>query len=183
MSARVVCATFAAVLLSAAAVADQERKPTADVGAGPNFRAGAPYRAKLSPPWAEGETLLVRGTIVDTASGEGISGVVLNAYHADHRGNYDTEGYNYRGRILTDENGRYEFETIVPSNYGPPPHIHFIITHPDYATLPTEMRFLDEHHPTNKRPELTPELQTKRKSGRSWKEGTFDVALQAKDGD
>jgi catechol 1,2-dioxygenase len=151
--------------------------PTPDVGAGPNHRPGAPFRAKLSPPWAPGTTLVLRGRVVDAATGEGIAGAVLDAYHADHEGRYDADGFDYRARITADEKGAYELETIVPSNYGPPPHIHFIVTHPDYRTLRTEMRFRDAEHATNDRPELTPKLEKRSREGRTWEEGTFDVAL------
>jgi len=166
------------VLAGASLVLGQQRAPTPDVGAGPNHKSGAPFRAKLSPPWAEGEALLVRGQVVDAGSGEGIPGAVLDAFHADHTGKYDTEGFLYRGRILTDETGRYEFETIVPSNYGPPPHIHFIVTHDGFKTLRTEMLFRDGAHPTNNHPELTPELTERSRNGKTWLEGEFDIALE-----
>ena len=78
----------------------QELEPTPNVGAGPNHKAGAPYRAKLSPPLAEGTVLLVRGHVRAADTGKAIAGVVLDAFQADARGKYDMEGFEYRARVL-----------------------------------------------------------------------------------
>ncbi len=178
-------ARWGAVALSAVLLAapgwGQAREATADVGTGPNYRAGAPFRAKLSPPLAEGTVLVIKGRVSDAATGEGIAGSVLDAYQADATGHYDTQGYAYRARVLTDEKGGYEFETVVPSNYGPPPHIHMIVSAPGYRKTSTEMLFRDATHPTNERPELTPVLAERTRGGKTYLEGTFDVALRRAD--
>jgi catechol 1,2-dioxygenase len=151
---------------------------TPDVGSGPNHRAGAPFRAKLSPPLAAGTVLVVKGRVHDADGGAGLAGVVIDAYQADATGHYDMRGYAYRARLVTDESGAYELETIVPANYGPPPHIHLIVSLKGYVTLRTEMRLRDEAHPQNDRPELTPELFERRQGEERYLEGTFDLVLR-----
>jgi protocatechuate 3,4-dioxygenase beta subunit len=174
---RVKAATLVAALIAAPALG-QPREATPDLGTGPNYRAGAPYRAKLSPPHAEGTVLVVRGQVRDATTGKGVSRSVLDAFQADARGHYDTDGFEYRGRVPTDEAGHFEFETVVPSSYGPPPHIHMIVSAPGYHTIRTEMRFRDREHPTNNRPELTPDLVERTRGGKTHFEATFDLALR-----
>ncbi len=148
------------------------------VGMGPNHKSGAPFRAKLSPPLADGTVLLVKGHVRDGATGEGIDGAVLDAWQADATGHYDLDGFEYRARVFTDEHGYFEIETIVPSNYGPPPHIHMIVSAAGYARTVTEMLFLDREHPTSERPELTPKLVERKHGAKTYLEGTFDVTLR-----
>jgi protocatechuate 3,4-dioxygenase beta subunit len=165
--------------LLASALAADERQPTPDVGLGPNHRAGAPFRAKLSPPHAEGTVLVIKGHVRDAASGKPIPGAVLDAFHADAAGEYDMQGFDYRARMLVDEQGYYEFETIRPQSYGPPPHIHLAVTADGYATLRTEILFRDATQPAGGRPELTVALVERTASGRGYLEGSFDVRLRA----
>jgi len=142
----------------------------------PNHLEGAPFRAKLSPPHAEGTVLVVSGQVRD-AKGKGVAGATLDAFQADAKGDYDTKGFNYRARMMTDERGRFEFETIVPSNYGPPPHIHFIVSADGFKSKSTEMFFRDAQHPTNNSPELTPKLEERTASGKPYLVGKFDIEL------
>ena len=167
------------IVAIATAVSAQELEPTPNVGAGPNHKAGAPYRAKLSPPLAEGTVLLVRGHVRAADTGKAIAGVVLDAFQADAQGKYDMEGFEYRARVLTDEQGYFEFETIHPANYGPPPHIHFIITSPGYKTLKTELLFKDDMDRLDRTgpAELITELIRHETDGQVWEEGRFDVVL------
>ena len=144
----------------------------------PNHRPGAPFRAKLSPPHAKGDVLIVSGRVTDSKSGKGVAHAVLDAFQADADGHYDSEGFEYRARVLTDEQGRFEFETIVPSNYGPVPHIHFRVTADGFKELRTDLYFRDEEHPEGGPPELTPEMvERKAKSGKSYLEARFDMTL------
>src|SRR5262245_7007848 len=174
-------AMLSALACACAAAADQAAlDPTPDVGAGPNHRSGAPYRAKLSPPLADGTVLLVSGHVRAADSGAPLSGVVLDAFQADARGQYDMKGYDYRARVLTDENGYFEIETIHPESYGPPPHIHFVIRLAGYRTLRTELLFKGdlEKRGEHDHPEaLVTDLVTKQAGERSYEEGRFEVVL------
>ena len=144
----------------------------------PNHREGAPFRAKLSPPHASGEVLVVTGRVTNATTGEGVAHAVLDAFQADADGHYDSEGFEYRARVLTDEQGRFEFETIVPSNYGPAPHIHFYVTADGYKERRTDIYFRDDDHPEGGPPELTPKLvERAAKNDKPYFEARFDVTL------
>ena len=175
-------AAASAATAATVAAASGTLEPTPDVGRGPNHSPGAPYRAKLSPPFAKGTTLVIKGRVRAADTGKGLSGVVLEPFHADADGAYDMDGYNYRGRVLTDETGYYEFETIRPRGYsGLRAHIHFVITRPGYRTLATELRFREDlpasgrgNHPGA----LLIDLVKRQSNGRGFEEGTFDIVLQ-----
>ena len=55
--------------------------------------------------------------------------------------------YQNRARLITDEQGYYEYETIRPGRYkiGPdawrPSHIHYMVQHVGYRKLVTQMYF------------------------------------------
>jgi protocatechuate 3,4-dioxygenase beta subunit len=57
--------------------------------------------------------------------------------------------FQYWGKILTNENGEYEFKTIVPGFYPAdlqsgwyrPPHIHFMVSATGYPQLVTQLYF------------------------------------------
>jgi hydroxyquinol 1,2-dioxygenase len=114
-----------------------------------------------------GETLLVRGRVLDTA-GNPITGATLDFWQASANGLYwqqdpmqDTN--NLRCKMITGEEGRYAFTTLRPAPYtvpydGPvggllraggrhawrPAHLHFMVCAPGYHALTTEVFFADD---------------------------------------
>lgn len=113
---------------------------------GPFYIADAPQRANLYPEGTAGTPLRVSGTVYNAACRQRLAGAVVEAWQADDSGNYDFSAqFLGRATIIADENGRYEFTTIFPGQYEPrPPHIHLRISHPDAATLVTQMYFAGE---------------------------------------
>jgi protocatechuate 3,4-dioxygenase beta subunit len=91
---------------------------------GPYFRLGAPMRSNLLEPGDKPE-LVLSGRVLNE-KGTPIPGAVVNLWSSDAAGNYDMIGYRYHGYQITDENGRYEFTTIVPACYQPrdAKHLH-----------------------------------------------------------
>jgi len=58
-----------------------------------------------------------------------IANAKLDFWQADGSGNYDNSGYTLRGWQLTDANGAYRLETVIPGLYpGRTEHIHFKVT-------------------------------------------------------
>lgn len=159
-------------------------RPTPGHDLGHHHRAGAPFRAKLAPPCSSGEVIVVRGRVLDASTGRPVAGAVLDLHHADARaqgaGRYDDQGWDHRARAVTDERGRYEYETIRPEGYfGASPHVHYVVSHPAHATLETALFFrghLTRLAARRLPPELVTDL-TPAGDGR-WSEGTFDVVLE-----
>ncbi len=98
-------------------------------------------RARIAPEDAEGERLVVAGTVSDR-SGAAHAGIVVYAYQTDAGGIYPRhpEGVRhgrYRGWAVSDESGRFTFDTIRPGGYpgtGIPQHIHLHVIEPGRCT-------------------------------------------------
>ncbi len=126
---------------------------------GPYHRAGAPFRGKVTPIMALGEPLLVRGRVWSLATKSPIPYSTLDVWQADANGRYDNDDpdslpkpgvYLNRARIITDEQGFYEYETVRPGRYQLGPgswrtsHIHYRVTARGHKTLVTQMFFPDD---------------------------------------
>jgi protocatechuate 3,4-dioxygenase beta subunit len=81
-------------------------------------------RSNLLEPGDKPE-LVLSGRVLNTR-GTPIPNAVVNIWSSDAVGNYDMLTYKYTGYVFTDEQGRYEFTTIVPGCYYPrdAKHIH-----------------------------------------------------------
>ena len=75
---------------------------------------------------------------------------MVDLWHADEKGDYDNKGFRYRGRVYTDEKGRYRFRTIQPALYpGRTRHYHVNVAAGGKLLLTTQLYFPDE--PGNRR--------------------------------
>jgi len=103
------------------------------------FRAGAPLRTRLNDANEPGQSLIVTGTVIGLRCGL-IAGATVEAWHADAKGLSDAAGARLRGRQLTDAEGRYRIETIVPgAAAGQAPRVNLRITVSGKATLNTTL--------------------------------------------
>jgi protocatechuate 3,4-dioxygenase beta subunit len=98
---------------------------TASAVEGPFYRAGAPWRTDIARPDEPGDVCFVAGQVADAATGAPLDGVTLDVWQAGPSGLYEHEDpdqpeYNLRGRLLSDEQGRYELRTVVPPPYEIP---------------------------------------------------------------
>ncbi|NIM02239.1 MAG: hypothetical protein GTN89_15960 [Acidobacteria bacterium] len=123
---------------------------------------------RLAPEDARGETILVRGRVLDGES-RAVVGVEVFAYHADHQGRYHEEAY--RGTVRTDGDGGYAFETSRPGGYGPAPHIHFRVSAAGFRDAAPTFRLKDETVPRRKVEYL----------GQQVEEFTYDIRLKRQD--
>lgn len=134
---------------------------------GPLYVAGAPVHqgfARLDDGTEAngGEVLFMQGTVYDE-QGKPMPGVQVEVWHANLMGNYSffdksQPAFNLRRTIITDNEGRYQFRSIVPVGYGCPPqgttqrlldllgrhgrrpaHIHFFVTAPGHRKLTTQI--------------------------------------------
>lgn len=116
---------------------------------GPYFRAGSPGRADLVEPGAKARVVELTGFVL-TRGCNPVARAVVDIWHADERGAYDNKGYRYRGRVYTDEKGRYRIRTIVPGLYpGRTRHYHVNVAAGGKLLLTTQLYFPNE--PANRR--------------------------------
>ncbi|MDQ3941793.1 MAG: 6-chlorohydroxyquinol-1,2-dioxygenase, partial [Actinomycetota bacterium] len=145
---------------------------------GPLYREDPPWREKPVKIYEEyegvenGDVLFVHGRVT-SADGSPISGAVLDIWQTGPDGGYDIwderqPDYNFRGRFGVDEDGSYEFQTMVPKPYtvptdGPvgrlleatgqhpwrPAHIHFKVEAEGHEPLITQVFFPDDPYLEN----------------------------------
>jgi catechol 1,2-dioxygenase len=170
-------------------------KPTEDNILGPYYREGAPFRAKITPPLAKGTTMLIRGRVWGFDTKKPLVNALLDIWQADADGRYDNDDPNNppakgvfvnRARVLTDETGYYEYETIHPGPYktGPntwrPSHVHYLVRKAGYANLITQLYFKgDKHNATDEfiKASLIIALEPAKVNGITIETGVFDVVL------
>ena len=120
--------------------------PTTEDILGPFFSVGAPQTNSIVPENYDGELLFLSGKLSTTDCEVGISNAVLDFWQADENGAYDNSGFNFRGKVLTDVNGNYALETIIPGKYlngsqYRPAHIHLKVQAEGYEDLVTQIYF------------------------------------------
>lgn len=84
----------------------------------------------------KGEQMLISGTVYDTDGKTPFPNALIYLYHTDIEGYYgrsknEHKHGRYRGWMLTDKQGRYEFQTIKPAPYPVnqfAAHIHMTVT-------------------------------------------------------
>lgn len=126
-------------------------------GTGPFYTPDAPARVHLASEFEPGQRIAISGTVSDCSGPIRAAG--LDVWHATDSGCYqhpnDTcpdvpghpETFRLRGKVITDAQGRYAFDSILPGAYlngsrYRPRHIHVIITHSSLsADLVTQLYF------------------------------------------
>jgi len=115
--------------------------PIPSLTEGPYYKSGSPETKNIKEG-SEGESMTLTGFVFDTDC-KPIAGAWIDFWQADENGNYDLAGYKFRGHQLTDKNGFYTLETIVPPPYsGRTPHIHFKIRANENSPIITSQLFL-----------------------------------------
>lgn len=156
-------------------IAYYRSKGTAPNVIGPLYREDAPFMDNPGRMVADdepGRHIILSGQVRDCDTGKPLPGAVLDFWQSDERGFYedqrpDLPDYAFRRRIRADDQGRYEFRTIVPGGYYianrdtpvveltervglgsfRPPHIHLMVETPDFVPLTTLIYF--EGEPSN----------------------------------
>ena len=85
-----------------------------------------------------GEPMVVSGQVLDGDSEKPLAGHTVFVFQSDAEGYYSVGGMDESdarlcGLMLTDDAGRYRFETIKPAHYatgGPPAHVHLRVWGP-----------------------------------------------------
>ena len=159
---------------------------------GPYYLEGTPV---LSPPYRigrrdnePGDVLFFSGRVLDAKTGAPLADAWFDVWQTAANGLYDHQDpdqppFNMRGKFSTDEEGRFEFRTVVPAPYeipkaGPtgrlltrlgrhawrPKHIHLKVSREGYLPLTTQVyfegdRWLHEDCVEAVKPELVARLE------------------------
>ena len=98
---------------------------------------------------AQGTVLFLEGRVTD-GNGAAVADGLVEIWQCDVHGKYlrpaddspgpRDENFQGYGQARTDASGGYAFRTIRPVAYsGRPPHIHFLVSHPRYRKLVTQL--------------------------------------------
>ncbi|KEZ43986.1 hypothetical protein SAPIO_CDS4203 [Scedosporium apiospermum] len=149
-------------------VLEDGRAPTSSTILGPFWSPETPFRelggSVVQNMPKDGELTFFHGVIKDVDTGKGIPGAVFDMWQASTNGKYDVfdpenqTRHNLRGKFRTDENGKFWFYCLKPTEYaidtsGPsaellkimgrhpyrPAHIHMMVTHPDYIGVTAQL--------------------------------------------
>ena len=117
---------------------------------GPYYKEGAPVKeGKEFVGEMKGERLVISGKVMSFLDCHAVNGAILDFWQADSKGKYDNTGFNLRGKVISDENGNYTLDTILPGSYSEgnitrPAHIHvkaWIPENPGNPSLVSQLYF------------------------------------------
>lgn len=159
---------------------------------GPFYRTGAPFRGKLSLPGEAGTQFVLSGRVWAFDTKQPLPGTVLDFWHVDMQEKYSngTTDFRNRGRLVSNESGYYELESIRPIPYRPNPqgapefwrcaHFHLVAVCPGYQPLITEIHFQGDAKKSDPmyRLENAIAVEDKKMNGVSFQTGVFDVVLE-----
>ena len=145
---------------------------------GPFYTPRTPHRSSLREPGTSGDPLVLEGLVL-TPDCRPVPGAVVDIWHCDEHGDYDNDGFRYRGHQFTDRAGAFRFETIRPPRYtGRTPHIHVKVQGEATRLLTTQLYFPDLEA-SNDRDRIFREdlvMRLERPEGGAWR-GRFDFVL------
>jgi protocatechuate 3,4-dioxygenase beta subunit len=159
---------------------------------GPFYRAGAPFRGKLSLPGEPGTTFILSGRVWAYDTRRPLAGAVLDFWHVDMQEKYSNgvTDFRNRGRLVSSETGLYELESIRPIPYRPNPtgapdfwrcaHFHLVAIAPGYQPLVTEIHFQGDPKKNDPmfRSENAIAVEERTVNGKVFQTGVFDMVLE-----
>lgn len=166
-------------------------KPTVSRELGPFYRTGAPFRAKLTPPFEPGTVLVVTGRVWSFETKKPLANATLDLWQVDNqtRDYSNSNGdFKNRARLITGDDGYFEFETVHPIPYSPSsnfwrsPHIHFIANALGHKQLVSEMFFKGDPKQDIDRlfhPALVVPTEKKTVNGKEYETTVFDIVLES----
>jgi len=118
---------------------------------GPFYRANVPFRSDLTFPNQNGTNLIIKGKVYSQDCETLLKDAIVDIWQASDDGEYDNTSDNFlhRGRYKVDEDGEYQFKTIIPGRYlngdtFRPSHIHFRVTADQHKELVSQIYFKDD---------------------------------------
>ena len=123
---------------------DDGDDPTPNQGPGPFYKPRSPERADLVERGGKGRVFELSGRVL-TRSCRPIEGALVDLWHCDENGDYDNQGFRYRGHQFAGGGGLYRFRTVQPALYpGRTRHFHVKVQAPNRPVLTTQLYFPSE---------------------------------------
>lgn len=116
---------------------------------GPYYVQDAPMRTVIASEDEPGTRLFIQGRVFANDCTTPLPGTIVDIWHANIDGCYsvlencpDEDPFNLRGQFLTDENGFYAYETVLPGYYtGRCRHVHYRLAPAAHPILVTQLYF------------------------------------------
>lgn len=123
---------------------------TADI-LGPYYRANSPLRSDIVPEDDNDEnTVYLTGKVLDNDCSP-VEGASVELWQADGKSEYYMQApdFRYRGTFISNVDGGYFFNTVVPGHYlngaqFRPAHLHFRVTAPGFRSVITQVYFVGD---------------------------------------
>ena len=108
------------------------------------YRPNAPFISRLGAPGIKRIPLIISGRIFAADCVTPLPGALIEVWQTNPEGSYSAS--DFRARLVSDAEGRYEFTTIRPSpaiaaSQFRPARIHYRVSYPQAPTLVTQIFF------------------------------------------
>lgn len=158
---------------------------------GPFYRPEAPVRSNMLVKGSKGQLVVVKGKVKHKDCKTPLKNACVELWHCDEKGVYDNESadFNYRARTYCDDQGNYEFKTIIPVPYDAgggnfrPAHYHMLVSAEGYQALITQLYFTGDKHIKDDGSASSPAAKSRIldiKDGNGIKTVSFDVTMLEK---
>jgi protocatechuate 3,4-dioxygenase beta subunit len=164
-------------------------------GEGPFYTANPPIISdnQLAKNTEPGTKIRISGRVLNKDCTEHIPNATIDVWHANDAGDYDNSGFNLRGKVQSNSEGFYLFETVKPGKYlngtkYRPSHIHFKIRASGFGALTTQLYFSGDTSIaedaaasiTSGQFDATHRIINLVDDGNGMLEGTWDIVIDAK---
>ena len=103
---------------------------------------------------AAGQLVILSGQVKHKDCKTPLKNACVELWHCDGAGVYDNDSpdFKYRAKTYCDENGNYNFKTIIPVPYDVgngnirPAHYHMMVSAEGYQSLITQLYFTGDPH-------------------------------------
>lgn len=166
--------------------------PTTDDIQGPFYLAGSPNTTMIADPNEPGTRLYISGTVYSSDCQTPLPNATIEVWQANDAAEYDTsQDFKLRGTMVSDANGHYAYETIMPGPYlngnqFRPSHIHYRVSGVGFPTLVTQLYFEGDQYipadPWASDPSAELRIIPLNTVNGSELEGVFDIVLDGTTG-
>lgn len=144
--------TFGSIMKMANGKFNGDCETTNDI-LGPFYRPDAPIRNDLTSKNLVGTRIELKGKVYKSDCITHLKNAMVEIWHCNADGEYDNESndFNQRARLITNNTGEYSFLTILPGKYlngelYRPAHIHYRVAEQNSKELISQVYFKGDPH-------------------------------------